>query len=235
MPVYIACDKCNKRLKIPENVLGRSIKCPACNSVFQADPAKVLPAEPAVHTAALAEGDDVPVARKKGPAPPKPHRKAAGPDDEDDEPPRARRRRRADYDDEDYEDDDYDDEAEDGKVRTPWYVMLPLLVLSFCAIGLALMWPLGFSWLNVDRDVSLSFESRMWIGIAGAIVLTLLCLVVSLLSARSWLRFLIVLLLLAVGYGASFAVVHWWKDLGLGTEQQPAAPVNNMPPQGAPR
>jgi hypothetical protein len=217
MPVYIACDKCHKRLKIPENVLGHSIKCPACNSVFQADPAKVLPAEPAVHTAALAEDDDVPVARRKKAAPV-----------EDDEPPRARRRRRADYDDEDYE-----DEVEDGKARTPWYVMLPLLILSFSAIGLALMWPVGFSWLNVDHNVDLSFESRMWIGIAGAIVLTLLCLVVSLLSARGWLRFLIVLLLLAVGYGASFAVVHWWKDLGLGKEEKPAAPVN-MPPQGPP-
>jgi DNA-directed RNA polymerase subunit RPC12/RpoP len=47
MSVYIACDKCEKRLKIPETVVGRPIKCPACGSVFKAEPAKVQPGIPA--------------------------------------------------------------------------------------------------------------------------------------------------------------------------------------------
>jgi hypothetical protein len=232
MAVYIACDKCQKRLKIPENVIGHSIKCPACNSVFKADPTKVLPAEQPVHQAALAEEDEVLPARKKAvpvedeeAVEAKPHKHVVRPVEEDDEPRPARRRRRADYDD---EDDDYEDELEETKARTPWYVMLPLLVLSFCAVGVALLWPLGFSWLDMDRTLTLSFEGRMWVGIAGAIVLTLLCLVVSLLSARAWLRFLIVLMLLAIGYGGSFAAARWWKDMGLGKEDK--APVTQPLP-----
>src|SRR5437764_8294178 len=99
MPVYIACDKCQKRLKIPDNVVGHSIKCPACNAVFKADPAKVQPAAQPVHTAALAEEDEVLPARKKA-APaddaavaPKPHKHVIEPVEEDDEPRPAGRRR----------------------------------------------------------------------------------------------------------------------------------------------
>jgi hypothetical protein len=238
MAVYIACDKCQKRLKIPENVVGHSIKCPSCNAVFKADPAKVLPAEQPVHTAAIVEDEEVhPVPEKVAPVEeedrPKRRRKVAEPIDEDDEPRPPRRRRAAEYDDE--EDEDYEDEVEDGRRRTPWYVMLPLIILSFCAVGLALLWPLGFSWLAMDREVSLSFESRMWVGISAAIIVTLLCLVVSLISARGWLRFLIVLLLLAIGYGGSFAAVHWWKDLPFDKDDKPAVPLPAPGQNGPPR
>jgi len=249
MAVYIACDKCQKRLKIPDNIVGHSIKCPACNTVFKADPARVQPAAQPIHTAALAEDDEVrPVRQKVAPVEetdqvePKPRKKVALPDDEDevvpagrppardddDEPRRARRRRPADYDD---EDEEYDDERADRKGRTPWYVTLPLLVLSFCAVGLAILWPLGFSWLTpaLDRGLTLSFEGRMWVGIVAAIVLTLLCLVVSLISARGWLRFLVVVLLLAIAYGGSFAAAYWWKDLPFGKEEK-KEPVR-LPPQ----
>ena len=43
MSVYIACDKCDKRLKIPESVVGHAIKCPVCGSVFKSTPEKVVP------------------------------------------------------------------------------------------------------------------------------------------------------------------------------------------------
>jgi hypothetical protein len=253
MPVYIACDKCQKRLKIPENVVGHSIKCPACNTVFKADPAKVLPAEQPVHTAALAEDDEVRPARKpaapaedEGRVQPKPHKKAAAADDaeaaapakrkaaaaeEDDEAPRRRRRAR-DYDE---DEEEYDEEVEEGGRRTPWYVMLPLLLLSFCAVGLALLWPIGFSWLDMDRQLSsVSFDSKMWIGIVLAIVITLLCLIFTLIPARSWLRFLLVLLFLGLAYGGSFAAAHWWKDLPFGKEEKAPAAPHPMPGPGAP-
>jgi hypothetical protein len=252
MPVYIPCDKCQKRLKIPETVVGQAIKCPACAAVFKADPAKVLPAAESVPTAVLAEDEEVLPARKKvvsvedeDQGLPKPRKKAAEPDDEDkvvparrraavvepdddEEPPRARRRRAAEYDEEEYDEDD-----EDGRPGTPWYVMLPLLLLSFCAVGLALLWAIGFSWLDMEQGLDLAFESKMWVGIVAAGVITLLCLVFSLIRTRAWLRFLLVLVFLALGYGGSFAAVHWWKELPFGKEEQPvnSAPAP-MPPGG---
>jgi tRNA A-37 threonylcarbamoyl transferase component Bud32/sugar lactone lactonase YvrE len=36
MSVRVTCPKCQKKLKIDENVLGRKIKCPTCNAVFAA-------------------------------------------------------------------------------------------------------------------------------------------------------------------------------------------------------
>lgn len=276
MPVYIPCDKCQKRLKIPENVLGRSIKCPACGSVFTADPEKATPAEaksapppaapprpaPVAHdeeepaaaraakkVAPLDEDEDAPrpakkkavalddegaedvrPAKKKAvveeddaeevrPAKKKPadedenvqearpaKKKAAVAEDEDeDEKPARPKKRPADADEEDEE----AEKPKKGKRRTPWYVMLPLLILSFAAVPLAWVWTLGFAYAGMDKTMGIEFDTALWIGVASAGGLTLLCLIFSLIPARAWLRFLLVFLLLLLGYGASLGVMVW--------------------------
>ncbi len=270
MSVYIPCEHCQKRLKIPENVVGRSIKCPACNGVFKSDPAKVLPFEEAAPVVAIIEdeAEEQPKPRKKAavldddedaiiPA----KKKAAVEDDEDEDevrppkkivvveddedddvPARPKRRRAAEEDD---EEDEEDERPRKGRRRTPWYVMLPLLLLSFTGVGLAWLWTIGFTWLNIDRQVNMQFDSRMWVGISLAVGVTLLCLICSLIPVRSWLRFLLVLAILALGYGGSFATVYWWTSLPFKGQEppnpfppQPAAPMGGggrgMPGQGMP-
>ena len=74
MSVQIACPKCQKKLKIEDNLLGKNIKCPACAAVFAVK-------APASSTTAAAP----PPARTD----PEPPRKAAPPpDDDEDEAPR---------------------------------------------------------------------------------------------------------------------------------------------------
>jgi hypothetical protein len=194
----------------------------------------VLPAKKKKAAALDDEEEDVRPAKKKpaaladedeDEAPAKPAKKKAAveEEDEDDRPARPKKRRPVDED-EDEEEDEEEDRPRKGKRRTPWYVMLPLLVLSFCGIGLAWMWTLGFTWLELDKGLDLSFDSRMWIGIGTGAGTTLLCLIFSLIPVRAWLRFLLVLLFLGIGYGGSFAAIHWWKDLPFSMNSPPAPP-----------
>jgi hypothetical protein len=239
MSVAIVCDKCEKRLTIPETVVGRSIKCPACGAVFKADPTKVQAAatrpaaakpdgEDGAPAAAKLAEDEARAVKKKTAAEDEavdvvPVKKSAVIIEDDDEPPPPRRRRGRRVDDYDDFEDDYDEPR--GKPVTAWYVMLPLIILSFSAVGLALMWPIGFSWLGMDKDVSMSNDARIWIGIGVAVHVVLLCLIFSLMPTRAWVRFVIVLLLLALAYGESWAVMHWWKQLPFGHEEKSAQPA----------
>jgi hypothetical protein len=297
MPVYIPCEKCQKRLKIPENVLGKSIKCPACGSVFKADPEKATPAEakpapapaaPPPHPVPVAhEGEEEPVAaraakkvvpldededaprpakkavtldddegeedvrpaKKKAvveeeedveevrpakkavvlddedeEAPARPaKKKAAGEDegeearpakkkaavaeDEDEKPARAKKKRPAEED--EAGEDEGADKPKKGKRRTPWYVMLPLLLLSLSAVGLFWLWSLGPAEVGMDRTMGIDIGMAPWIGIGLAGGVALICLIVSLLSARAWLRLLLVFLLILLSYGVSLGLMAW--------------------------
>jgi hypothetical protein len=243
MSVHIACEKCGNRLVIPETVVGGAIKCPGCGSAFKATlenvlpdkaaagpPAESAPAAPEVdeyivpagnhpvvipqddeaedrpapgNKAATADGKDEIVAVKKKPA-------AA-----DGEAVPVRRKEAAER---------VEEGPKQGKRRTPWYVMLPLLLLSLSAAGLAALWTIGFSYLDMDRGLRhLEFETKVWIGVGSAGAVTLLCLIFSLVPARAWLRFLLVLFFLGVGYGGSFAAIHWWNSLPV----VPDEPVEN--------
>lgn len=51
MPQIIQCTQCQKKLNVPDQYLGKAVKCPGCGSTFMAPPgpeavAEVLPAEP---------------------------------------------------------------------------------------------------------------------------------------------------------------------------------------------
>jgi hypothetical protein len=309
MPVYIACDKCQKRLKIPEDVIGRSIKCPSCGSVFKADPAKAAaavapapapvpkhpapaaledepddvvppPRKPAAlddededmpkprkkaaaldedeeaevaprkKAAALDEDEEVAVTPRKKPAvpaaedeprpakrkadddadEPRPAKKRAADDEDDDRPARAKRRP-ADEDEEEKAEEDT--KAKKGKRGTPWYVLLPLLLLSFSGLGIGMLWSIGFSWLDLDRKLTLSPESKEWIGIGVAVHVTVFCLIFAMLPNKTWLRFLLVIFVLALGYGESFAIVYWWTDTPFGAERPNTGQMPAGGPQGA--
>jgi hypothetical protein len=239
MSVYIACDKCDKRLKIPDEVVGRAIKCPVCGSVFKATPENVLPAKAAAVVptrSAPAVLDDEDDDR------PKPRKKAVATEDEeaivsarkrhgvaaDEDQPASTARGDAD---EPAEVEDVEEEPRKGKRRTPWYVMLPLLVLSLSGAGLAALWTIGFSYLDLDRGLKhLNFDNKVIIGVAAAGTVVLLCLIVTLIPVRAWLRFLLVLLFLGLGYGGSFAAIHWWDQLPIPDEEKPAPLTTPLPP-----
>lgn len=102
MPVEtVACPECHKKLRVPEELLGKQVKCPTCSHVFTAE----LGQEPAVppptasgplrtSPSARAGEDDE---EERRPA----RRSRVEDDDDDDDRPR-RRSRRDDDDDEDY-------------------------------------------------------------------------------------------------------------------------------------
>jgi hypothetical protein len=281
MSVYIACDKCEKRLKIPESVVGRDIKCPVCGNVFKSAPEKVQPSKAAVVApvaiapvatapAAIEDEEEV-IAAPKKPAVPeddeelvvaakkKPavvddeeeaivpaKRKPAVIDDEDEDEVVPAKKKKAPVAEDDEEEAapavaaaDEEDEAEDeakaakkARRRTPWYVMLPLLILSLGGgAGLAGLWTIGFTVLDLDRGLKFlgNYEHKVWIGVVAAGVVTLLCLLVTLIPMRSWLRFLLVFFFLGLGYGGSFAAIHWWDELPL-IPDEPKVQLPEHPP-----
>ncbi len=82
MTILVACPKCQTKLKVEDNVLGRNIKCPACAAVFAVK-------APGSSTSAAA-----PPPAKTAPTAPLP-KKAPPPDDDDDDRPAPRSKARA--------------------------------------------------------------------------------------------------------------------------------------------
>jgi predicted Zn finger-like uncharacterized protein len=81
MPTQINCPSCSRALRVPDDLLGKNVKCPTCGTTFVA-------------------GAEAPP--EEEPAPQRPARAPAPPPDEDDEEPqdeerRPRRRRRREY------------------------------------------------------------------------------------------------------------------------------------------
>jgi hypothetical protein len=145
MPVVVNCTKCQKKLKIPDELLGKKVKCPTCSAVFTAEASegveeeKTIPKPAAKKPPVEDEDDDVPAPKaKRKPAdddddegvtskPSK--RKTADDDDDEDEAPKRPSKRKAADDDDDEDDaprrkskrrgddDDDDDDDDDRPVR----------------------------------------------------------------------------------------------------------------------
>src|SRR5437588_135078 len=114
MPEIITCPDCGRKLRVPDTLVGKKVKCPDCNTKFTGG----ITTAPAGKTGApsrskpRADEDDRP---KKSSRPDDDDRpkKSSRPDDDDrprsrdrdDDDDHPRRRRRPDYD----EDDDRDD------------------------------------------------------------------------------------------------------------------------------
>jgi hypothetical protein len=103
MSVIVSCPKCQKKLKIEDNHLGKNIKCPGCAAVFATKaPAGAAAPPPAVPKKAAPPPDDMD--EDEAPRRPAKATSRTDDDDEDDRPakkPAAKAAR-----DDDYEDDD---------------------------------------------------------------------------------------------------------------------------------
>jgi hypothetical protein len=202
MLVLIPCRNCPKTLRIPEYVLGRSVKCPVCGGVFlsRADEARPAPPPSRPH---LALDDEPP----RAPEPVRRPAEVAPVEEVEDEPlpveeaaPAA-----ADEDLEEYAEVELAEPAEGAaqksKRRLPWYMLL----LALLPAGLAPGFPCGAAFANIGLEVF----TTLVIGLVAAIVLTALGLIVALLPIRVWMRVLGCLLLLLIGYGGSLAWMGW--------------------------
>ena len=77
MPTIVDCPSCNRKLRVPDDLLGRNVKCPTCSTTFQASvsPSSVMtppaPPAPPAKPQAVAEppafSDGPPLAQKRCP------------------------------------------------------------------------------------------------------------------------------------------------------------------------
>src|SRR5207302_593089 len=110
MPEVIQCPKCNRKLRVPDHLLGKKVKCPSCSSTFTA-----TAGEEELATAPLIEEDEaLNVAPRK--PPPRPREEPIK-----ERSDRPRRRPRPAEDEDEYEDeteaDDYEEEEEEARPR----------------------------------------------------------------------------------------------------------------------
>jgi hypothetical protein len=110
MPEITACPDCNRKLRVPDTLLGRKVKCPGCGIQFTASavteeapptppPSKAVATEPRASRRPRDEDEDERPRRRR---------------DADDEPPRRRR--------DEEDDDDFDSDRADSprSLRETW-------------------------------------------------------------------------------------------------------------------
>jgi hypothetical protein len=98
MPIQTSCPSCGKALRVPDDLLGKNVKCPSCQTQFVAsENAGVTEAPPPLPPESRAERERY---REETPTPRSSSRRERardGDDDFDDDDVRPRRRRREDY------------------------------------------------------------------------------------------------------------------------------------------
>jgi hypothetical protein len=146
MPQIISCPDCERKLRVPDDLLGKKVKCPGCSVMFKAvvaggeeEELEEVDEEPAPRKRAAAREERVserpngrrPSRRDEEEEDDRPSRRRRD-DDDDDDRRSSRRRRRDDDDDEDYprsrrrrydDDDDYDDDRREmspARQKTAW-------------------------------------------------------------------------------------------------------------------
>jgi predicted Zn finger-like uncharacterized protein len=101
MPIVIHCPQCQRRLRVPEDLLGKTVRCPSCQTAFTA-------AEEGMTTrpsAAPSSGERLP------------RRRQAVPEEDNEERPSQRDRRRPVEDDEDEPRGAYEEDYEEDEYR----------------------------------------------------------------------------------------------------------------------
>lgn len=116
MPQIINCPDCDRKLRVPDELLGKKVRCPTCSVMFRAvavggqasveDPVEEPDEEPAPRRTAAARDERYAASPRSG------RRRV---EDEDEEDVRPRRRREVDEDDED--DDYYSERRSSGRDR----------------------------------------------------------------------------------------------------------------------
>lgn len=119
MPTIIKCSTCKRALEVPNELMGKRVKCPACKSIFTPTPPGTSPPEDPSARRQPPSPKSESAIRRQRPAPP--------PDEEDEEEeeeeqPRVRkkgirRREEEDEKDEEEDDEDEDEEEEEEEVR----------------------------------------------------------------------------------------------------------------------
>ena len=138
MPTVVNCPSCERRLRVPETLVGEWVKCPTCGETFTADPDRPAPRRP--------EEDEPRPAARDTPLP-RPAR-----EDDDRPPPRPARSLRRD-------EKEWEDERDDrprrrrrekpGKVQALGIMMLIggilgivlFLALGAGSTGVCCLWP----------------------------------------------------------------------------------------------
>jgi len=162
MPVVVNCTKCQKKLKIPDELLGKKVKCPTCSAVFTAEASEGVEEERPVPKPAVKrppvedEDDDVPAPKAKrkpvvdddddeGVSSKPSKRKPVADDDDEDEPPKKTSKRKVDDDDDEddaprkkskrRDDDDDDDDDRPRRRRGAGAPHRGVMILVFGILG----------------------------------------------------------------------------------------------------
>lgn len=85
MAVEIQCPECENPLKVPENILGKKIKCKQCGNAFVAKDPRAKPAKPGVTLSKPGAGVKVKKEKEPEPEPPKPEPAPYKVQDDDDD------------------------------------------------------------------------------------------------------------------------------------------------------
>ncbi|MFL5341538.1 MAG: hypothetical protein ACJ8F7_15440 [Gemmataceae bacterium] len=101
MPVQLSCPSCQRPLRVPDNLIGKTVKCPGCQTAFQA----VVEEEPPPAPKKASYREDEPPARaereeryqEEAPVRRSSRRRDDDADDDYDDRPRRRRRGSGDY------------------------------------------------------------------------------------------------------------------------------------------
>jgi len=101
MPEVVTCPQCERKLRVPQDLLGKKVKCPTCGTTFTAE---------AGGAASLPDEEEAPRPSRRSAAPP--------PEEQYEEEPRPSRRAPVRSRRDDDEDDDYDDEDDDRPRRS---------------------------------------------------------------------------------------------------------------------
>jgi predicted Zn finger-like uncharacterized protein len=132
----VSCPECQRKLRVPDNLIGKQVKCPTCGHTFTADPVAQAPPPPPppeekpTRTSKVSrdekddDDEDEGRSRRKHPS-----SRRNDDDDEDDDRPRRRSRSRR-------EDDDEDDDR--GRRRRDFIPHRGGAVVTMGILGLVL-------------------------------------------------------------------------------------------------
>jgi len=176
MPIQISCPSCQKQLRVPDNLVGKSVKCPSCQTSFEA------------------VAEQAPAAEERSREEPAPRRGEERDEAYQEEAPVRRSSRRSRDD-----DDDYDDDRPRRRRRSADYaphrgtLILVLGILSFvgCSIFTGIpAWIMGSGDLKEIRAGRMDPEGEQLTNIGK--ILGMISCILSLFGMAIWCLIVII-------------------------------------------
>src|SRR5262245_53845376 len=141
MPIQTPCPTCGRELRVPDDLVGKKVKCPSCQTEFMANVEGSASAPPP----ALEEHDEPP-------------RRAEREEAYQEKGPARRRSRERDMD----RDDDYDDDRPVRRERRSYEPHRGVMILIFGILGLAFCMIFGVvAWIMGNNDLKEIRAGRM--------------------------------------------------------------------------